>query len=230
MDPAGGTTEHLADRAGDHSPDRGQGRLRADARRNRDRIVAAATQAFAAQGADVPVEEIARAAGVGVGTVYRRFPDRDALIREVAQESFRAALSQVRAAVTEEATAWAALVRFLGQSRAMRLSVRLMMDSPDARATMADDPEVCRLRRAMMEVLDQVVKAAQAEGSLRADVGTGDVATAFVLLVRPLLLPDPEVASAALERCLGVMLDGLRAGSGSELPGAPLSRLDLGSP
>jgi AcrR family transcriptional regulator len=230
MDPADGTADHLTDRAGEHAPDRGPSRLRADARRNRDRIVAAATQAFAAQGADVPVEEIARAAGVGVGTVYRRFPDRDALIREVAKETFDAALSQVRAAVTEETTAWAALVRFLGQSRAMRLSVRLIMDSPDARASMADDPEVCRLRRAMMEVLDQVVKAAQAEGSLRADVGTGDVATAFVLLVRPLLLPDPDVASAALERCLGVMLDGLRAGSGSELPGAPLSRLDLGSP
>jgi AcrR family transcriptional regulator len=204
--------------------------LRADARRNRDRIVAAATRAFVAHGADVPVEEIARAAGVGVGTVYRRFPDRAALIREVSQETLQDALSQVRIAVTEEPTAWAALVRFLGQSRAMRLSVRLMMDSPDARATMAEDPEVCRLRRAMMDVLDRVVLAAQAEGSLRADVGTGDVATAFVLLVRPLLLPDPDVASSALERCLGVMLDGLRAGGGSELPGAPLSRLDLGGP
>jgi AcrR family transcriptional regulator len=227
MDPAGGTADHPAGRPGDEPPDRAPGRLRADARRNRDRIVAAATQAFVVQGADVPVEEIARAAGVGVGTVYRRFPDRDALIREVAQETLRTALSQVRVAVTEEPTAWAALVRFLGQSRALRLSVRLMMDSPDARATMVDDPEICRLRRAMMDVLDRVVHAAQAEGSLRADVGTGDVATAFVLLVRPLLLPDADVASAALERCLGVMLDGLRAGSGSELPGAPLHRSDL---
>ena len=55
-------------------------RLRADARRNRDRIIAAARTAFAEQGTDVPMEEIARAAGVGVGTLYRRFPDRDSLI------------------------------------------------------------------------------------------------------------------------------------------------------
>jgi AcrR family transcriptional regulator len=204
--------------------------LRKDAERNRQRILAAANALVAKVGLGVTHNDIARAAEVGVGTVYRRFPDRAALIREVSQETLQDALSQVRIAVTEEPTAWAALVRFLGQSRAMRLSVRLMMDSPDARATMAEDPEVCRLRRAMMDVLDRVVLAAQAEGSLRADVGTGDVATAFVLLVRPLLLPDPDVASSALERCLGVMLDGLRAGGGSELPGAPLSRLDLGGP
>jgi AcrR family transcriptional regulator len=51
--------------------------LQADARRNRDQILAAAKERFAAQGPDVPMEEIARAAGVGVGTLYRRFPDRE---------------------------------------------------------------------------------------------------------------------------------------------------------
>ncbi|MGI5130615.1 TetR/AcrR family transcriptional regulator [Pseudonocardia sp. CA-107938] len=206
----------------------GDGRLRADARRNRDRIVAAATRAFAAHGAGVPVEEIARAAGVGVGTVYRRFPDRDALIRAVAQETLRTALTQARIAVTEEPTAWAALARFLGQSREVRLAVRLMMDSPGAHDAMAGDPETGRLRHAMIDVLDRIVLAAQAEGSLRDDVGTGDVATAFVLLVRPLLVPDAELASHALERCLGVMLDGLRAGSTSTLPGCPIGRPDVG--
>src|SRR5690606_40530256 len=61
-------------------------RLRADARRNRDRIIAAARTAFAEQGTDVPMEEIACAAGVGAGTLYRRFPDRDSLILAVRSE------------------------------------------------------------------------------------------------------------------------------------------------
>ncbi len=203
-------------------------RLRADARRNRDRILVAATAALAAHGADVPAEEIARAAGVGIGTLYRRFPDRDALIRAVAQDTLHKALGEARAAVTEEATAWAALVRFLGQSRQLRMAVRLTMDSPGVHGAMRDDPDTVELRRAMLDVLDGVVHAARAEGSLRADVGTGDVATAFVMLVRPLPLPDPDLASAALERCLVVMLDGLRAGSGSPLPGTPIGRADLG--
>src|SRR5881227_3330880 len=83
--------------------------LRADARRNRDQILAAARSIFAAQGPEVPMEEIARAAGVGVGTLYRRFPDRDALIRAVAVENFERVLTDARAAAKEEPSAWLAL-------------------------------------------------------------------------------------------------------------------------
>ena len=75
--------------------------LRADARRNRDQIVAAAKQWFAVQGPDVPMEEIARAAGVGVGTLYRRFPDREALIRAVVRESLTISVAEARAALEE---------------------------------------------------------------------------------------------------------------------------------
>src|SRR4051812_45368611 len=80
--------------------------LRADARRNRDQIVAAARTIFVAQGPNAPMEEIARSAGVGVGTLYRRFPDRKTLIREVAQDSFARALAEARASIEEEPTAW----------------------------------------------------------------------------------------------------------------------------
>nr|WP_238440965.1 helix-turn-helix domain-containing protein [Frankia sp. AgW1.1] len=68
-------------------------RLRADARRNRDRIIATAKLAFADDGPDVPMEEIARLAGVGVGTLYRRFPDRDALVVAVVRDSLATALA-----------------------------------------------------------------------------------------------------------------------------------------
>jgi AcrR family transcriptional regulator len=195
--------------------------LRADARRNRDQILAAAKERFAAQGPDVPMEEIARAAGVGVGTLYRRFPDREALIRAVARDNFSNALAEARTAVAEESTAWQALVRFLRQSQELRLTVQLAMASPLARTILQDDLEADELRRAMIEVLDGVVHAAQAEGTLRTDIDTGDVAMMFVLLVRQLPVPFEEAARLAPERCMTLMLDGLRAQPGADLPVAP---------
>ena len=202
--------------------------LRVDARRNRDRIVTAAKECFAAHGADVPVEEIARVAGVGVGTLYRRFPDREALIRAVARDSFSRALVEARAALAEETTAWQALVRFLHQSTELQLSVRLAMASPLARSIIKDDPDTERSRRAMLEVLDGVVRSAQAEGSLRPDIGVGDVAMVFVLLLRQVAIPRGDAAPVAGERSMAIMLDGLRARSATPLPAEPLSAADLG--
>jgi AcrR family transcriptional regulator len=201
--------------------------LRADARRNRDQIVAAAKLCFATHGPDVPMEEIARAAGVGVGTLYRRFPDREALIRAVAKDSFANALAEARAAVAEEPTAWHALVRFLYQSRELRLTVQLAMASPP-RTALQGDAEIDEFRRAMIEVLDGVVHAAQAEGTLRADIDTGDVAMMFMLLVRLKPVADGEAAQLVSERCMALMLDGLRAQPGTTLPGRPLTSADVG--
>jgi AcrR family transcriptional regulator len=202
--------------------------LRADARRNRDQIVAAAKQWFAVQGPDVPMEEIARAAGVGVGTLYRRFPDREALIRAVVRESLTTSVAEARAALAEEPTAWQALVRVLRQSRELRLIVRLTTAAQPAKTIVKDDDESSELRRAMIEVLDNVVHAAQAEGSLRTDVDTGDVSMLFTLLVRQVPLPDEETAELARERCTALVLDGLRAHTGTPLPGRPLTAADVG--
>ncbi len=202
--------------------------LRADARRNRDRIVASAKEWFAAHGADVPVEEIARTAGVGVGTLYRRFPDREALIRAVARDNFANALAEARAAAVEEPTAWQALVRFLRRSTELRLCVQLAMTSPAARAIIKGDPRTEESRQAMLEVLDTVVRAAQAEGTLRPDVGTGDVAMVFVLLIRQVPLPNEAACQVASERCMALMLDGLRAHPGTALPAHALTSADLG--
>jgi AcrR family transcriptional regulator len=202
--------------------------LRADARRNRDQILAAAKQWFAEQGPDVPMEEIARSAGVGVGTLYRRFPDREALIRAVARESLANSVAEARIALAEEPTAWQALVRFLRQSRELRLTVRLRMAAKPARTVLKDDEEGNALRRAMIEALDAVVHAAQAEGSLRSDVDTGDVAMLFALLIRQAPLPDEEATELARERCTALILDGLRAPAGMPLPGRALTAADVG--
>jgi AcrR family transcriptional regulator len=202
--------------------------LRADARRNRDQIIAAARTIFAEQGPDVPMEEIARAAGVGVGTLYRRFPDREALIRAVAQNNFSRVLTEARAAVAEEPTAWDALVRFLRQSRELRLTAQLAMISPLAAKVIHDDPMTVEFRRVIMAELDGVVHAAQAEGTLREDIDTGDVAILFSLLLRQISTGSEQAVRLAPERCMALMLDGMRSSGGSTpLPGRPLTTADL---
>ncbi|MEU0469114.1 helix-turn-helix domain-containing protein [Amycolatopsis sp. NPDC006131] len=201
-------------------------RLRADAQRNRDQIVAAARQVFAAAGPDVPMEEIARAAGVGVGTLYRRFPDREALIRAVARESFAQVLADAREAAAEEPTAFDALVRVIGRSHQLQASVQLALVSERAREILKRDPETAASRDALLAELDAIVQAAQAEGLVRADVGTGDVAILFSLVLRqPPAVDDP--ALLAFERAAALMLDGLRSSSASPLPGRPITGEDL---
>ncbi|TVT45274.1 TetR/AcrR family transcriptional regulator [Amycolatopsis rhizosphaerae] len=200
-------------------------KLRADARRNRDQIIAAAKEMFAAQGPDVPMEEIARRAGVGVGTLYRRFPDREALIRAVAQHNFALVLEEARAAAREEPSAWQALVRLLRQSRELRLSVQLALVSPLAWTILRNDAKTQEFRDAILDVLDGIVRTAQQDGTLRTDIGTGDVAVLVSLLLRRIpFAPDEDLL---LDRALTLILDGLSARQGSPLPGAPTSAFDL---
>lgn len=201
-------------------------RLRADARRNRDQIIAAAKVMFAEEGPEVPMEEIARRAGVGVGTLYRRFPDRDALIKAVAQDNFAQVLTEAEAAESEEPTAWEALVRLLSRSRALRLSVQLALLSPQAWATIRDDPQTQRFRDEIMAVLDRIVAGAQQEGELRPDVGSGDVAVLVSLLLKRVPAPQ-DSADVVTDRVLALMLDGLRARPGTPLPGRRLTAEDL---
>jgi AcrR family transcriptional regulator len=199
--------------------------LRADALRNRNLILAAAKRMFAERGPDVPLEEIAREAGVGIGTLYRRFPDRAALIRAVARDSFEHVLTQVRSAVEETSSAWDGLVRALRSSRELQLSVQLAVLSPLARETLTNDPRARQFRIELLYALDALVRAAQAEGTLRQDIGSGDVAWLISMLLRPSPSSgEGEAAWMASERALTLMLDGLSTRpSGSPLPGEPLT-------
>ncbi|MEU4240024.1 helix-turn-helix domain-containing protein [Actinoplanes sp. NPDC026619] len=192
--------------------------LRADARRNREQIIAAARTVFAERGYDVPMDEIARAARVGVGTLYRRFPDRDALIRAVATDSLTRILDEARTAEAEESSAWPALVRLLTRSAELQFSPV---------AVQGADPAIAGLRDDLLERLGRLVLAAQQEGRLRADVGVGDVAQLSALILRPLSARDPEIARMSASRCTAILIDGLQARPGAALPGRPLQRQDL---
>lgn len=201
--------------------------LRADARRNRDQILAAARTIFLEAGPEVPMEEIARAAGVGVGTLYRRFPDRDALIRAVAVDNFERVLAEARAAAAEETTSWDALSRLLYQSMELQLSVQLAMHSHRTLQIVKHTPEVRALRDQLLVVLSGLVDGAQAEGVLREDVGAGDIAIIFANMLRQTRVRTDELAETATRRCIAIMLDGLRARPGMSLPGRPITSEDL---
>ncbi|EIF00867.1 TetR/AcrR family transcriptional regulator [Saccharomonospora glauca] len=201
-------------------------KLRADARRNLGQILAAARTVFAETGPDVPMEEIARRAGVGVGTLYRRFPDREALVRAVARESLSDVAAEARRAVEESSSAWAALVRLLRHSRQLHVLAQLTLLSSRTREMLCDDAEARRSYREVLTTLREIVNAAQREGTLRDDVGAGDIAVVFSLLLKQ--TPATHTSDLpALERAFGLMLDGLRARTGTPLPGRPITEEDL---
>lgn len=201
--------------------------MRADALRNRAKVLAAAKEIFALRGPHVPMEEIARRAAVGVATLYRRFPDRESLIRAVARDTFAHVLTESRAAVADEPSAWDALVRVLRSTRELQLSVQLAIHSELGRNVLLDDPETLRFRAELFVVLDELVLAAQDEGTLRRDVGGGDVAALLALLLRRPPAADDEPDSVS-ERALILMLDGLRVrDDNTSLPGSPRSTADF---
>lgn len=204
--------------------------LRADAERNRQCLIDAAARTFAENGVEVPMEEIARAAGVGVGTLYRRFPDRKALLIAVVQQSLETLITQTEAARLEEPRAWDALVRCTRHSRELSLTVRPDRPlPPDLAEAVRREPVLHELRRTLMRELDDLVAAAQAEGTMRTDVGTGDVALLFIMAKRGPTLAD-DVDDLAFSRAQAVMLDGLSAQPRGVLPGRPLVPADLTPP
>jgi AcrR family transcriptional regulator len=194
--------------------------LRADAARNRARLLVAARAVFAERGLDATMDEVARRAGVGVGTAYRRFRNRDELIAALFEERLGAFMAILDEALAEP-DAWTALTRFFRDSMAMQAEDRgfrdLLLQSAASRE---------RLHRFRMEIrplIEDLVARAQAEGALRADVDGRDV-----LLVSLMVGAVAEFASDVdpelWQRALGLLLDGLaaRRDGATELPVGPL--------
>lgn len=181
--------------------------LRKDAERNRQRILEAAREVFAERGLGASLDDIARAAQVGVGTVYRRFPDKETLIDALFEERVRefAAVAQ-RAA--EHGDAWEGFVWFMGEAGRMQAADRglkeLLLSSSHGQA------RVTRVRARIAPIVGEVVARAQAAGALRADLVPQDVPLLNMML--------GTVADAARDtspelwtRYLRIVLDGLRA-------------------
>jgi AcrR family transcriptional regulator len=201
--------------------------LRADAQANRDRILAAARDAFVERGPSVPLDDIARRAGIGIGTLYRRFPDRTALMRAVVLDSLHRTAEAAREAADKHLDPFAALVRYMHQALDVRTGavIPALLDELSI-----DDEEMEQARAAGSEALERMIAAAHRAGSLHRDVTTADIGTLIVRLSRPLPGPFPrEVNDQLGHRHLDLLVTGLRADAGGEreLSGPELSLQDL---
>lgn len=183
--------------------------MRADARSNLDRIVAAAQIVFREQGIDAPMKEIADRAGVGVGTLYRRFPDRRTLITATAHAYLSDLAEMVETAHREEARAWSTLCRLLCECAELRLGALASALEP---ATLHDellrDPQLTAVRARVAERVVAMTTQAQADGDLRVDVDPRDIAHLMTLQI----YADPDQSYPdAVRRTMKIVVDGLRA-------------------
>jgi AcrR family transcriptional regulator len=204
----------------------GTRRLRADARRNSEQLLAAARDVVVERGAGAPLDEIARRAGVGIATLYRRFPDRAALLRAVVLDALERTARAAAAALTEETDGFAALVRYMHAALDARVSavIPLVLDILDP-----EDDDLRDAREASAELVQRIVDEAHADGSLPADVTFGDIGTLLVRFSRPLPGPVPPANDEELaHRHLDLLVEGLRPSAGRRAPDGPrLERTDL---
>jgi AcrR family transcriptional regulator len=177
--------------------------LRADARRNRERILQAARGACAEHGASVQIDDVARSAGVGVGTVYRHFPTKDALIAALVAEKFRLTSENLRQALEIE-DPWEAFAEGLRRNAEVMAADAGLRDAlirlgPDLRH---DDEG----RAELDELAGRLVARAQAAGALRDDVTVQDIGALLGGLCTSMAHPGLD-----WRRHLELLLDGLRA-------------------
>lgn len=179
--------------------------LRQDARRNRERILAGARELFATDGVDVPVEEITRRAGVGMGTLYRHFPAKEDLIDAVLEEAFDAYVALAREGLAAE-DAWAGLAGFLERGlelhAANRCLIEVTLSSEHGRARAQATRDLVR------PLLEELVTRAQAQGSLRKDVTADDIPPLLWAIGRVIERTEPH-SPGYWRRQLGYVLDGL---------------------
>ncbi len=198
--------------------------MRADAVRNRELILAAARTCFVEHGAMAPLETVAARAGVGIGTLYRRFPDRQALMRAVAYDTLTGVVSELQAALAEEPEAFRALVRYM--TRALELRIAAVMPLLAEHISL-DSDDLMALRQQATTLIETMIDAAKAEGTLGPDIAFGDVSLMLIRLGRPIPGSFPrEVQDALALRHLYLLIDGLWAGPGrfgDALPGPAMS-------
>jgi AcrR family transcriptional regulator len=191
--------------------------LRADAERNRARIVEAARAVFCERGLGAPLEQIAQCAGVGIATLYRRFPTREELIAAC----FAPRLAEYDDAVEEALRApdaWSGFCRYLERLCGMQAADRAAKDI--LAATFPTSPAVEEQRRRVFARFAELVGRAQAEGKLRADFVSQDVM--LVLMANAgVVQATREAAPDAWKRFVALMIEAFRADRAHPLPPPP---------
>jgi AcrR family transcriptional regulator len=181
--------------------------LRADAERNRRRLLDAAAELFAAKGLSVGLDEIARHAGVGVGTAYRRFPDKAELIAALFEERVAQLVTLAEAGLADE-DPWRGLAGFLEGATELQANNRAVKELmlSDGRGAQI----VARTRLVLAPLVEQLVRRAQASGDLRADVEVTDMPIIQFVVSGAADLGAPH-RPELWRRYLAIVLDGLRA-------------------
>lgn len=180
--------------------------LRSDAERNRRRLLEAASQAFAECGFDVSIDEIARRAGLGKGTVFRRFPSKEDLMAEIARER-----------MSEIIRAGAELASTSEPGEAMRVVMRKMVEllttdrglAEALEGLCAHNDEVLCVKHEVMETVSHLLEMAQSAGQVRNDITECDVML-LVVGISHISAPFRDVDSDIWQRYFDIVFDGLR--------------------
>jgi AcrR family transcriptional regulator len=176
---------------------------RSDARRNRQRVIRAARDCMARDGLDTGMEEIARAAGVGVGTVYRHFATKDDLVDALAEERFERLEQLAREALAQD-DPWKSFERF------MRASAQIQSEDRALSEVLVSRPETMNRaaeRVGMLDLVGQLLGRAQKAGVVRKDADPVDIPMLMCALAGTFRTPHSNP-----DRYIGIALDGLRAG------------------
>jgi AcrR family transcriptional regulator len=187
--------------------------LRADARRNRAAVLAAARERLAEDGLDGPIEDIARTAGVGVGTVYRHFPRKSDLIAALVRDRFER-LAERTAEALAEPDPWEAFCDLI------RFSAELQVHDRAMSQFLAQHPELCyheAVETGLNDLTAQLIANAQESGGMRKDAVVEDVPT-LVCGLGAVTAGAVTMPAMNWERYVEIMLDGLRAPGVNRLP------------
>jgi AcrR family transcriptional regulator len=176
---------------------------RSDARRNRQRVIQAARKCMAREGLDAGMEEIARAAGVGVGTVYRHFATKDDLVEALAEERFERLQQLAREALAQD-DPWNSFERF------MRASAQIQGEDRALSEVLVSRPETmgrAAERVGILDLVGQLLERAHKAGVVRKDADPTDIPMLMCALAGTARTPHSNP-----DRYIGIALDGLRTG------------------
>lgn len=197
---------------------------RRDAQRNHSLLVAVAREVFAERGVEAPLDEIARRAGLGIGTLYRHFPTREALVEALFAERFDEFLAVAEAALAEP-DAWKGLVRFLEATLELQSGDRVLKEIflryPPGEGRLTET------RQQLRQLFGQLIEHAHAQGVLRPDFVLPDLAL-LLWSFAPVIDATAETSPAAWRRHLHWLLDGLRPAAATPQPEPPLDDRELG--
>lgn len=199
--------------------------LRRDAELNRRRILESAREVFGQRGLEATLDDIAHHAGLGVGTVYRRFPNKEHLVEAMFADRLDEISELAQRALTAE-DPWQGFVDFTWQATELHSQDRALREIMLSNAF--GHEHVAESKARMVPLITRLVERAQAAGSLRPDFVPTDVPLLH-LMIGAVIEYTNTVQPEAWRRCMALLLDALRAepGKASELPHPPLAEAEV---